>query len=182
MQPYTLIRSDRKTLAIQITPAGEVLVRSPRYASKMQIESFLLSKQGWIEKHCKRAQERQRDCWEPTAQEAEQLIAKAKELLPVLINKYAEQMGLWPTHVTITGARTRFGSCSGKNRISFSWRLMAYPQPAIEYVVVHELAHIQEKNHSANFYKLVAQYLPDYKEREAMLKKPPVREEALKGE
>ena len=182
MHPYTLIRSNRKTLAIQITPEGEVLVRAPMHTPIKQIETFVLDKQGWIEEHCKMAQEGQRVRWEPTAQEAEQLIAKAQELLPVLINKYAEQMGLWPTHVTITGARTRFGSCSGKNRICFSWRLMAYPLPAIEYVVVHELAHIQEKNHSANFYKLVAQYLPDYKEREAMLKKSPVLKEVLKGE
>lgn len=174
MIPYTLIRSDRKTLAIQITREGEVLVRAPLLTPIKQIEAFLLEKQNWIEKHCQQAQERQQVCPEPTAEEAEKLIAKAQEVLPVLINKYATQMGLWPTHVTITGARTRFGSCSGKNRISFSWRLMAYPQAAIEYVVVHELAHIKEKNHSANFYKLVAQYLPDYKEREAMLKKPPV--------
>lgn len=182
MVPYTLIRSDRKTVAIQITREGEVLVRAPRFAANTQIESFVLSKQAWIEKHRQQVQERQQACPEPTAEGAEKLIAKAQEVLPVLINEYAAQMGLFPTHVTITGAKTRFGSCSGKNRISFSWRLMAYPQAAIEYVVVHELAHIKEKNHSANFYKLVAQYLPDYKEREAMLKKSPAWEEALKGE
>lgn len=182
MIPYTLIRSDRKTVAIQITREGEILVRAPRFASIKQIEAFLLEKQDWIEKHQQQVREREQASPEPTAEEVEKLIAKAQEVLPELINKYAPQMGLWPTHVTITGARTRFGSCSGKNRISFSWWLMAYPQAAIEYVVVHELAHIKEKNHGENFYKLVAQYLPDYKEREAMLKKPPMWEEALKGE
>lgn len=174
MIPYTLIRSSRKTVAIEITREGEVLVRAPRFASVQQIEAFLLEKQGWIEKHQRQVKERQQACPEPTEEEAEKLIAAAQEILPGLINKYAEQMGLWPTHVTITGARTRFGSCSGKNRISFSWRLMAYPQAAIEYVVVHELAHIKEKNHGPAFYELISQYLPDYKDREKLLKSPPV--------
>ena len=60
--------------------------------------------------------------------------------LPPKIEHYAALMGVHPTRVTITGARTRFGSCSGRNAISFSWRLMQYPEEAIDYVVVHELA------------------------------------------
>ena len=79
-------------------------------------------------------------------------------------------MGLQPTGVTVTGARKRFGSCSGKDRICFSWRLMLYPPEAIDYVVVHELAHIRHKNHSKAFYDLVASVLPDYREREALLR------------
>ena len=72
--------------------------------------------------------------------------------------------------ITITGARKRFGSCSGKNRLSFSWRLMDYPPAAIDYVVVHELAHIRHHNHSPAFYELVASVLPDYKKRQALLR------------
>ena len=79
-------------------------------------------------------------------------------------------MGLAPAGLSITGARTRFGSCSAQNRISLSWRIMQYPEAAIDYVVVHELAHIKEKNHSDRFYAIVEQYLPDYLERHKLLK------------
>ena len=79
-------------------------------------------------------------------------------------------MGLTYTGITITGAKTRYGSCSPKNRLCFSWRLMAYPESAIDYVVVHELAHIVHRNHGPEFHKLVESVLPDHKERRALLK------------
>ena len=84
--------------------------------------------------------------------------------------KYSEIMGLYPTGITITGAERRFGSCSGKNRICFSWRLMRYPEEAIDYVVVHELAHIRHKDHSKAFYACIEQVLPDWRERRKLLK------------
>lgn len=89
------------------------------------------------------------------------------------VEYYSEKMGLYPASVKITSAATRFGSCSGKNSICFSYRLMLYPPEAVDYVVVHELAHIKEKNHSARFYALVERYMPDYREREKLLKKTP---------
>lgn len=66
---------------------------------------------------------------------------------PARIAYYSEQMGLCPAAVTITGAKKRFGSCSASNRLCFAWRLMRYPEAAVDYVVVHELAHIRYKNH-----------------------------------
>ena len=84
--------------------------------------------------------------------------------------RYAAIMGVTPTGITVTGAKTRFGSCSYQNRLCFSWRLMAYPDEAIDYVVVHELAHIRHKNHSPAFYSFIEQVLPDYKSRIKMLK------------
>ena len=83
---------------------------------------------------------------------------------------YARLMGVQPAGVRITGARTRFGSCSGSNRICFSWRLMDYPEAAVDYVVVHELAHIVHKNHGPQFWALVARYLPDWRARRALLR------------
>ena len=79
-------------------------------------------------------------------------------------------MGLVPAGIKITSARTRFGSCSGKNSICFSWRLMLYPPEAIDYVIVHELAHIRHHDHSLAFYALIEQYLPDWKARMKLLK------------
>ena len=79
-------------------------------------------------------------------------------------------MGLKPKGVKITSAKKRFGSCSANDSICYSWRLMLYPKEAIDYVVVHELAHIVHKNHGQGFYSLIEKYLPDYKERENLLR------------
>ena len=79
-------------------------------------------------------------------------------------------MGLVPTGIKVTSARTRFGSCSGKNSICFSWRLMLYPPEAIDYVIVHELAHIRHHDHSPAFYALIERYMPDWRERMKLLK------------
>ena len=98
------------------------------------------------------------------------LIEKAKTVLPPKIDHYAALMGVHPTRVTITSARTRFGSCSGRNAISFSWRLMQYPEEAIDYVVVHELAHIRHHDHSAAFYRFIASVMPDHEARRALLR------------
>mgnify|MGYP000174709420 CR=1 FL=1 len=80
-------------------------------------------------------------------------------------------MGLVPAGIKITSARTRFGSCSGKNSICFSWRLMLYPPEAIDYVIVHELAHIRHHDHSPAFYREVEAYLPDWRARRALLRR-----------
>jgi predicted metal-dependent hydrolase len=79
-------------------------------------------------------------------------------------------MGLRPAGVKITSAAKRFGSCSAKNSLCFSWRLMRYPEAAIDYVIVHELAHIRHKNHGRDFYTLIGAVLPDYRERKKLLK------------
>ena len=102
--------------------------------------------------------------------EAKFLIEKAKKILPDKVAYYSKLMNLYPTALKITAAKTRFGSCSGKDSICFSYLLMRYPDEAIDYVVVHELAHIKHKNHSKAFYALIEKYLPDYKEREKLLK------------
>ena len=108
---------------------------------------------------------------EPTAEQEAALRQKAKEILPALVAQYAARMGVEPAGITVTGARTRFGSCSPKNRLSFSFRLMEYPMEAIEYVVVHELAHIRHKNHGPDFYKEIEAVLPHWQDANRLLKK-----------
>ena len=99
-----------------------------------------------------------------------QQIQQAKAQLPDMVRHWAQEMGVTPTGLKITSARTRFGSCSGKNSLCFSLYLMEYPPEAIEAVVVHELAHIRHKNHGSDFYTLVRQYLPDYDRQIKLLK------------
>ena len=95
----------------------------------------------------------------------------ARIYLTARTEEYAKIMGLKFGRITITSAKTRFGSCSSKGNISYSYRLMLYPKAAIDYVVVHELAHLVEMNHSRRFYDIVEKVLPDYKERIKLLKK-----------
>lgn len=170
MRDYTLIRSARKTLGLEVSREGEIIVRAPNRASRVDIEHFVEKHEAWLEKALARQSERREKHPEPTAEEQRALIARAREILPSKIEKYAAIMGVTPTGVKITSAQKRFGSCSGKNSLCFSWRLMSYPEAAIDYVVVHELAHIRHKNHGKQFYDFIESVLPDYKEREKLLR------------
>lgn len=170
LPPYELIRSSRRTLALEIARDGRVIVRAPMRLSQKRIDEFVSSHVGWIVRHQDIQTQRRENHPEPSEAERQELIRRAKEVLPGKVAHYAQIMGLYPTGITITGAQTRFGSCSGKNRICFSWRLMSYPEEAIDYVVVHELAHICHKDHSKAFYACVESVLPDWRERRALLK------------
>ena len=89
--------------------------------------------------------------------------AHAIEKIDFILKKWLRIMRLEPTYVGYRKAKTRWGSCSSKDRISFNYYLMKLPLNVVEYVVVHELAHIEHKNHSKNFWSLVGFYLPHYK-------------------
>lgn len=167
---YSLIRSNRRTLALEIGRDGKLLVRAPLRCPQRDIDRFLLSRGDWIAKHSARQKRRAAARPEPDEAQKAVLIAEAKAVLPARVALYAKLMGLAPAGITITGARTRFGSCSPKDRVCFSWRLMQYPGEAVDYVVVHELAHIAHKNHGKAFYALVASVLPDWKTRRKLLK------------
>lgn len=166
---YTLIRSSRRTLSLEITRDLDVLVRAPARASKAEIDRFVERHEGWIHSHVEKQRQRAQNHPEPTEEEKQELIARAKKELPERVAHYAAVMGVQPAGITITGARKRYGSCSGKNRLCFTWRLMACPDEAIDSVVVHELAHIVHKNHGPQFYALVESVMPDYHERKKKL-------------
>ena len=170
LRDYELVRSGRRTLAVEITGDCRVVVRAPMRLSRERIERFVAEQEGWIEKHLEIQRRRKENHPRPTEAEREAYIRRAREILPGKVARYGEIMGVRPTGITITGAEKRFGSCSWKNRICFSWRLMAYPEEAIDYVVVHELAHIRHKDHSREFYAFVEEVLPDWKERRRLLK------------
>lgn len=167
---YEVIRSGRKTLALEVRPDGCVLVRAPYRAAVRDIETFVTHHDDWIVRARARVAARAAAHPEPDAEREKTLRSRAKQELPARVSLYAQRMGVHPAGIRITSARTRFGSCSAKNSLCFSWRLMDYPEPAIDYVVVHELAHIVHKNHGAAFYKLIEHVLPDYRERRALLR------------
>lgn len=171
MEEYRVIRSNRKTMSLEITEDLTVLVRAPLNTPQWRIQAFVEKEQNWITTHMERCRTWKNSHPEPTEAERQACIARAKKLIPQKVAHYSRIMGVTPTGITITDARKRFGSCSGKNRLSFAWRLMQYPEEAIDYVVVHELAHIRYKNHGPDFYRFIASVLSDYKERIQLLKR-----------
>ncbi|MGN0549984.1 MAG: M48 family metallopeptidase [Acutalibacteraceae bacterium] len=167
---YTVIRSDRKTVALQINQDGELIVRVPKRFPKYKINKLVEKHREWIEKKTAEAVSRKENTHELSAEEISELKNRAREILPKLTEKYAKIMGVSYGTVKITSAQKRFGSCSAKNNICYSYILMQYPIEAIEYVVVHELAHTVHHDHSKAFYALIEKYMPDYKQREKLLK------------
>ena len=171
MEPYELIRSGRKTLALEITRDCRVVVRAPRRLDKARIDGFVAKHADWIARHLER--QRLRAARVPAAStEAElaALKARARQRLLPRVAFWSERMGLRPTGVKITAARTRYGSCSGKNSLCFSCFLADVPEAALDLVVVHELCHIRVKNHGPDFYALLERTLPDWRERKRLLR------------
>ena len=171
MREYEIRRSARRTMALELTREGKLLVRAPRFVPAAAIGRFVADHEAWIAAAEARLAARQAAHPEPTEEQRKAMIRRAKEIMPPKVAHYAALMGVRPTRITITSARTRFGSCSGKNALSFSWRLMGYPEAAIDYVVVHELAHIRHHDHSPAFYAEIARIMPDHQSRRALLKK-----------
>ena len=167
---YKLVRSKRKTLSIEINENCEIIIRAPLKMSEREIEKFILEKLDWIRKSLEKMKVRAENRRIYTDEDIKALYKKAKELLPERVKYWAGVTGFMPTGVKITGAKKRFGSCSPKNSLCFSVYLFDYPMEAIDYVIVHELCHIREHNHSPAFWALVKKYLPDYKERQNLLK------------
>lgn len=167
---YQVIRSGRKTAALEIDENCRLILRVPFRYSDKDAEKLAEDHMQWIEKHMKIQKDRKQKRKTLTEEDIAALKEKAKREIPLKVARYSKQMGLYPTSVKITSARKRFGSCSGKNGLCFSYLLMQYPEAAVDYVVVHELAHIRHKNHGEAFYALIAAYLPDYKERIRLLK------------
>ena len=210
---YQIIRSNRKSFSLEITPDGQLTVRAPKSASDAQIKAVVAQKAAWIEKSRARLAEkfpkqrtkafttgesfwylgqqyplRLTDRQRPSldldgnfflsrhAQGQAKAVfitwyrEETRQITYQLIESYAKQYELKVNAVRITSARTRWGSCSGKGNLNFTYRLCMAPLPVIEYVVVHELAHLQVRNHSQSFWAEVAKMYPDYQKARAWLK------------
>ena len=169
---YSLIRTSRRSMSVEVKKDGQVIVRIPRWTSEGEVERFLREREKWITDHIKRASGRDEryDFDRYTESEIKELKRKAAQLIPVLVEKYKGQIDVEPSAVRINRAKGRFGSCSAKNSLNFSCFLVLYPESAIEYVVVHELCHIKEHNHSRRFYGEIEKVMADYKTRQKILR------------
>lgn len=155
---YRVIRSSRKTVAIQIMPDGEVVVRAPMRMPATAIHRFVEEKQGWIEKHRPTKGELLPKF---TKTELDELTKQAKVRIPERVEHFAKLLGVTYGTVTIRCQHTRWGSCSKTGNLNFNGLLMLMPEEVINYVVVHELCHRKEMNHSPAFWMEVRQILPN---------------------
>lgn len=163
---YKLVRSDRKSISIQITPEGPV-VRAPKGMHPVLIEEFVQSKRSWIESHLAKAPAPQSKF---TREEIDALADKALQVIPARVRHFAPLVGVGYGGITIRNQRSRWGSCSSKGNLNFNCLLMLTPERVIDYVVVHELCHRLEMNHSPAFWAQVERVLPDYRESLGWLK------------
>ena len=136
--PYRLIRSSRRTIAVQILPDGEVVVRAPRRMTRAAIDHFVDEKRGWIEKHLHALPPAQQPL---SAAELRGLVQQAKEELPKTVAHFAPLVGVDYGTITIRAQHTRWGSCSSRGNLNFNCLLMLAPESVREYVVIHELCH-----------------------------------------
>ena len=166
---YEIIYSRRKTLSLCIKNT-RLIVRAPFGTPKRKIEEAINSHREWIEKHTERQKNKEERFAGLSDKQIAELKRQARKVLSAKAEYYSALMGVDFGRISITSAKTRFGSCSSKGNIAFSYRLMLYPEAAVDYVVVHELAHRKEMNHSKAFYKIIEDILPDYKERRKLLR------------
>ena len=209
-QPDEIIRSNRKTISVCITPLGKITVRAPLRCNEERIFAFLREKEGWIAKHLQKTigagtriptenldgfsflllgkmhtvslvdgnkvgyDSENLRVFVPRVKARERLVKwlkeNAKRILSEVTAKTASEMQVSYRSVSVTSAKSRWGSCTADNAVRYSFRLIYAPKDVVRYVVVHELAHTRYKNHSALFWREVERYEPRYRERRKWLK------------
>jgi predicted metal-dependent hydrolase len=164
--PYTLVRSPRRTISLQISPDASLIVRSPICTSTRVIEDFIMRKSAWIERH----QSRIRSRWVRKTYTRDE-ISSMKDAIREYIIARVWELYQWKNlpeikSIKITSAEGRWGSCSSDNRLAFSYRLAEYLHSGREFIdaiIIHELAHLREKNHQKPFWNLVTEWMPEYR-------------------
>lgn len=169
---YSVVRSDRRSLAIQVRGDGSVIVRAPRRAKDGDIAAFVRERTDWIV--CTRdkvmAAAERSDAPELTLEVVSRLAERAREVIGERVRYFAPLVGVSVGCVTIRNQLSKWGSCSSAGNLNFNCLLMLTPPEVVDYIVVHELCHRRHMNHSKEFWAEVERVLPDYKEAGRWLK------------
>ena len=166
---YEIIYSTRRTTALQVTPDGRVIVRAPKRCPRSFIEAFVRQKEDWVMRQLARFEKQRKEHPAPerpplSDKDRARYISIARDIFTRKTAYYARIMGVSYGRIAIREQKTRWGSCSSKGNLNFNWRLILAPEEVLDYVVVHELAHRREMNHSKAFYAIVGSVLPDYRQ------------------
>ncbi len=164
-----LIRSRRRSVGIRIEDSGEITVRAPLRMPEREIRQVLESKRSWIEKTLAKISSRPQLA-KLTAEEVNALADRALKEIPPRVAARAKQMGVTYGRITIRNQKPRWGSCSAKGNLNFNCLLMLCPEEVRDYIIVHELCHRLEMNHSPRFWTEVAKQLPDYRQQQKWLR------------
>ena len=166
---YTVIRSARKTLAIQIKSDGSVLVRCPRAAKQSDIDRILCQKSEWIIANLQNVHKYEAlPCF--TESQLKLMKQEAQQIIPMRTREISQKIGIPYNRITIRCQRTRWGSCSSKGNLNFNSLLVLAPPEVMDYVIIHELCHRLEMNHSSAFWKHVETHCPGYRSHRNWLK------------
>lgn len=169
--PLTIIRSRRRTIGLHIGSDAQLTVRAPMRASQRSIDRILAQKHAWILAAQDKMRRRLSEAPLPIpARFLKDYKRQAQQILSSRVQHYATQMQLKPSAIKVNSARRRWGSCSRRGNLNFSYRLIFAPLPVIDYVVVHELTHMHHLNHSRAFWDAVAEVLPDFRKHHRWLK------------
>jgi predicted metal-dependent hydrolase len=176
-----ITKSWRKSLSMRFDKTWVLQVKAPKFLLRSQINEFISKNQVWIDKEYAKNKQREENkkhylFWEELdASEIKDIEkyykSEAKQYIVPRCNELAEEH--WFTHkwIRINSAVTRWGSCSSKKTLNFSYRLIMSPPESIDYVIIHELCHLRQMNHGSKFWSEVAAIMPDYKVYESHLKK-----------
>ncbi len=184
---YELRESTRaKNLRITVYPDGSVIVTKPKRVSVGRAEKFVIERRAWIEetraKLLLKAEKRKRESGgleipkirKGTAAHQE-AVKKARELVHARLPELNTAYGFRYGRISIRDQKTRWGSCSAKGSLSFNYRIAFLPPALVDYLLVHELCHLKEMNHSPRFWELVEQKVPEYKKLRKQLRSVPLR-------
>ena len=159
-----IIRSNRKTIGLEVNLNG-LIVRAPVMVTDEEIHLFLHKHKRWIENHLNKLEEQQKVIGELeplSINDIKNLANMAMKVIPDRVEFYAPKIGVTYGRITIRNQRSRWGSCSDKGNLNFNCLLMLTPPEVIDSVVVHELCHRKEMNHSNKFYAEILKVFPDY--------------------
>ena len=157
-----VIRCRRKTIGIRIDDGGRITVRAPLRTSEAEIRRVLDSKKTWIEKTLEKVSARAQ-VPKLSEGELEDLVKLGRKVIAARVAEWARQTGVTYGRVTVKKQKTLWGSCSAKGNLNFNCLLLRCPEDVMDYVIVHELCHRRELNHSPRFWAEVERILPEYR-------------------
>ncbi len=172
MIEYKLIRSRRKSMAVEVTTRG-VTVRAPYFTPKLAADLLVKRREAWIlatQEKLRARSEKLGDVSTLSEEELKDLTRRAKTIIPERVAYFAPLVGVDYGRLSIRHQRTRWGSCSREGNLSFNCLLLLTPPEVLDSVVVHELCHRKEMNHSRRFYAEVLRVMPDYRKWDRWLK------------